>query len=1383
MSPVVKLAALLLCVPCLFSVEADFASPKDIANGGVSGVSSMDAGDINGDGIGDVVVIEGGKHAGGRQTFAWFEGPTNVQGTWKRHNFGNTAPLRSFLGAAKLADMDNDGDLDLIVSSDNHSGSSKKADIFVYVNPGKSNVTGTWSYHTANASVLPVHHFNDMEIADLDDDGKLDIVARSLTPNQIHIFFQNSISNYTHKVIETNISNSEGLSVGYLDSDRYPDITYTGHWLKSPSNPRTQNYTKLNIDSNYKNVNQNTKESIGDIDGDGLNDIVISPAEAYRSGGDTYIAWYKNPGNTSSANWAKYNIVNKTNNTHTIKLGDMDLDGDLDVVTGTPWSNSNSSVSVRVYYNTDGKGAFSAAQVVATGKGLYSGVLFDIDGDGDLEIIGQNKYAGSSKPYVYENLLAGSPPVNQKPVARLSSSTNSGLAPLAITFNGGSSTDADGTISSYAWTFGDGSSASGESTSHTFTSAGTYTVSLTVTDNDGLSDSDSIQITVTEPAAERDAFSRIEAESFDAKKGIGIYNGGTGKKIGSIENNTHAVYHRVNFGTGANMFYASCSNYSSTNSNIEIRLDAVDGQMIGKLNVPVTGGWNAFIDLSLAVESVSGVHDVYLVFTGGGGSLLDVDYFQFGLGAPPTPNQAPNADLQASTTSGEAPLAINFNASASSDSDGSVVSYAWDFGDGNSANAAQVNHTFTDAGTYTVTLTVTDDDGASDSQNVQIQISEAPGETRDAYSRIEAETFDIKKGIGIYNGGTGKKIGSIENGTYAVYQNVDFGSGADRVNASSSNNYSTNSNIEFRLGAVDGSLLGTMKVPVTGGWNKFIDLSIDVQSVSGTHDLYLVFTGGGGALLDVDYFQFEQGVTPVPNQAPIADIQTSANNGQAPAVINFDAGSSSDSDGSIVSYVWNFGDGNNGAGAQLAHTFVSAGVYTVTLTVTDDDGASDSSSVQITITDPPTAGRDAFTRIEAESFDAKQGLAIYNGGTGKKIGSIEDGTYVVYEAVDFASGAASFTASCSNKQSTNSKIEIRLGSKTGTLIGSVSVPVTGGWNNFVDVQTSVSGASGVHDVYLVFTGGDGSLLDVDYFQFAAGNPVVGRDAFSRIEAETYDAMNGIGIYDGGTGQKIGSIENGTHAMYKDVNFGDGATSFDARVACYRRAGSIELRLGSKTGTLIGTCDIPVTGGWENFIDVSCSINQVSGVHDLYFVFTSESTRALFDIDYFQFTQIPATLMTAPTAVSINFQPATAETVTGFLVDSGATFDYRGNGYSYGWSRLNDESRDRNHPEAASQLEDTFNHFSKGEDASWSIALPNGFYDLVLVCGDPLASDQVNNLQIGDQVIIDEDGADHFDRIQVLVEVRDGLLLIKPAAGAQNAKICYLEISALTMGNG
>jgi len=85
---------------------------------------------------------------------------------------------------------------------------------------------------------------------------------------------------------------------------------------------------------------------------------------------------------------------------------------------------------------------------------------------------------------------------NQPPVASASASPTAGPAPLAVSFNGASSSDPDGTITSYAWDFGDGTSGSGVTASHTYNTPGTYTARLTVTDDDGATASRTMNITV-----------------------------------------------------------------------------------------------------------------------------------------------------------------------------------------------------------------------------------------------------------------------------------------------------------------------------------------------------------------------------------------------------------------------------------------------------------------------------------------------------------------------------------------------------------------------------------------------------------------------------------------------------------------------------------------------------------------------------------------------------------------------------------------------------------------------------------------------------------------------------------------------------------------------
>lgn len=90
----------------------------------------------------------------------------------------------------------------------------------------------------------------------------------------------------------------------------------------------------------------------------------------------------------------------------------------------------------------------------------------------------------------------GTPPANQSPTAVMSVTPTSGDAPLTVSFDGTSSSDPDGTIATYSWTFGDGNTGTGATTSHTYLEIGTFTAFLTVTDNDGATATDSEIITV-----------------------------------------------------------------------------------------------------------------------------------------------------------------------------------------------------------------------------------------------------------------------------------------------------------------------------------------------------------------------------------------------------------------------------------------------------------------------------------------------------------------------------------------------------------------------------------------------------------------------------------------------------------------------------------------------------------------------------------------------------------------------------------------------------------------------------------------------------------------------------------------------------------------------
>jgi PKD repeat protein len=97
---------------------------------------------------------------------------------------------------------------------------------------------------------------------------------------------------------------------------------------------------------------------------------------------------------------------------------------------------------------------------------------------------------------------------------------------------------------------------------------------------------------------------------------------------------------------------------------------------------------------------------------------------------------------------------------------------------------------------------------------------------------------------------------------------------------------------------------------------------------------------------------FGGGTPPPVNQPPVANFTYSAEY----LVVSFDASSSSDPDGNIVSYAWNFGDGTTGSGISPSRTYTAAGAYSVTLTVTDNEGATGTKAQNVTVTSPPSGG-------------------------------------------------------------------------------------------------------------------------------------------------------------------------------------------------------------------------------------------------------------------------------------------------------------------------------------------------------------------------------------------------------------------------------------------
>jgi hypothetical protein len=124
--------------------------------------------------------------------------------------------------------------------------------------------------------------------------------------------------------------------------------------------------------------------------------------------------------------------------------------------------------------------------------------------------------------------------------------------------------------------------------------------------------------------------------------------------------------------------------------------------------------------------------------------------------------------------------------------------------------------------------------------------------------------------------------------------------------------------------------------------------------------------------------------------------------------------------------------------------------------------------------------------------------------------------------------------------------------------------------------------------------------------------------YNKCFASEYTTQSGIQVAPCSEGGDcVGYIENGDWIEFDNLNFGTGATSFEARVASPASGGNIELRLDSLTGTLIGTCAVTVTGDWQIWTTKTCGVSGASGTHKLYLKFTG-GTGYLLNITWFKF---------------------------------------------------------------------------------------------------------------------------------------------------------------------
>jgi cytochrome c len=165
---------------------------------------------------------------------------------------------------------------------------------------------------------------------------------------------------------------------------------------------------------------------------------------------------------------------------------------------------------------------------------------------------------------------------------------------------------------------------------------------------------------------------------------------------------------------------------AAAGGRIEIRADAADGPLVGTVDVPGTGGWQTWADVTAPVTGTN-AGSLYFVArdpAAGNGSLFNVNWMDF-LGRGVTENAPPKVSAVATPAAGTAPVTVAFDGTATDAEGDTPLTYAWDFGDGGTADTLDAGHTYRVPGTFTATLTVTDSRGAKSYVNVPVKV-EAP---------------------------------------------------------------------------------------------------------------------------------------------------------------------------------------------------------------------------------------------------------------------------------------------------------------------------------------------------------------------------------------------------------------------------------------------------------------------------------------------------------------------------------------------------------------------------------------------------------------------------------------------------------------------------------
>lgn len=343
------------------------------------GIGHREVGDIDGDGLNDIIALNERKEG---DLIVWYRYPH-----WKKFviaEIGKFKDYRKYRSCdMELGDLDGDGDLDIVGRIGRNDDLHGVNVWFENPRPQGDPWEGPWKRHDIGESP----YVKDIEVADFDRDGKLDVVLR--THDDLYFWFQRDGGAW-HKVT-VRIHRKEGMEVGDLDRDGDLDVVLGGYWVETPSDPIKDRWVIHNIDEKWWNQRTGDwrdnccKVAIADVNGDGRLDVILSHSE--KPGYP--VSWYEAPLDPKRGEWREHPI-GQMDYCHSLKAADFDGDGDVDLLAAEMPRYTPQDAPVVIFLNRN-KGLKWKEEVLAR-TGSYSAQIGDIGNDGDPDIIGLRNF-------------------------------------------------------------------------------------------------------------------------------------------------------------------------------------------------------------------------------------------------------------------------------------------------------------------------------------------------------------------------------------------------------------------------------------------------------------------------------------------------------------------------------------------------------------------------------------------------------------------------------------------------------------------------------------------------------------------------------------------------------------------------------------------------------------------------------------------------------------------------------------------------------------------------------------------------------------------------------------------------------------------------------